>query len=75
MEGKETQYYTGGKTGSQENWMVSRAVLQYITVSSTQIQKMFTGQFPFRKDSWLSQQSSYKYIKQVAELKFGMTLQ
>lgn len=35
MEGTETQYYTGGRTGGQTNWKVSDAELQCIIVSST----------------------------------------
>lgn len=57
MEGTETQYYPGGRTGSQRNWKVSDAELQCIIVSSNRIfarknmtETWFISQFQLQKD-------------------------
>lgn len=67
MEGTETQYCTGGRTGGQTNWKVSDAERQCIIVSSafalwkkSATETWFRSQFPFRKDHWFSQLCSDK---------------
>lgn len=61
IEGTETQYYTGGRTGGQTNWKASDAELQCIIDSSTLWEKkkcdrdMVYSPVSIQKGRWLSQ--------------------